>query len=135
MRKTTSCKETQESPGCFSSLIGQKNVFSGQSETGDSKTSSLDLKVNFHHEHCIVPTICPWVSEDGSPQKHCNFTGTELWYYQRGWVTCGCVRLPTLLHTVVCCRCANFRNRSKVRPTMLKVMLVRLHAPLEACCY
>ena len=20
--------------------------------------------VNFHHEHCIVPTICPWVSED-----------------------------------------------------------------------
>ena len=24
MRKTTSCKETRESPGCFSSLIGQK---------------------------------------------------------------------------------------------------------------
>ena len=25
---------------------------------------SLDLTVNFHHEHCIVLTICPWVSED-----------------------------------------------------------------------
>ena len=27
MRKITSCKETRESPSCFSSLIGQKNIF------------------------------------------------------------------------------------------------------------
>ena len=27
MRKTTSCKETSESPGCSSSLIGQKKIF------------------------------------------------------------------------------------------------------------
>ena len=25
----------------------------------------LDLTVNFHHEHFIDPTNCPWVSEDG----------------------------------------------------------------------
>ena len=24
----------------------------------------LDLTVSFHHEHFIVPTSCPWVSED-----------------------------------------------------------------------
>ena len=23
------------------------------------------VMVNFHHEHSIVPTSCPWVSEDG----------------------------------------------------------------------
>ena len=26
--------------------------------------ASLDLTVNFHHEHFIDPTNCPWVSED-----------------------------------------------------------------------
>ena len=26
----------------------------------------LDLTVNFHHEHFIDPTNCPWVSEDGN---------------------------------------------------------------------
>ena len=26
--------------------------------------SRLDLTVNFHHEHFIDPTNCPWVSED-----------------------------------------------------------------------
>ena len=25
----------------------------------------IDLTVNFHHEHFIDPTDCPWVSEDG----------------------------------------------------------------------
>ena len=75
MRKTTSCKETRESPGCFSSLIGLKNFFwpirSRQFKRfwnwfGKSKCpgASLDLTVNFHHEHCIVPTDCSWVSED-----------------------------------------------------------------------
>ena len=24
----------------------------------------LDFIVNFHHEHSIVPSSCPWVSED-----------------------------------------------------------------------
>ena len=27
------------------------------------------LTVNFHHEHLIDPTNCPWVSEDG---KYCE---------------------------------------------------------------
>ena len=27
------------------------------------------LTVNFHHEHCIVPTICPWVSEDAENEE------------------------------------------------------------------
>ena len=31
---------------------------------------SRDVTVNFHHEHCIVPTICPWVSEDGLKQAN-----------------------------------------------------------------
>ena len=26
----------------------------------------LDLTVNFHHEHFIDPTDCPWVSVDGT---------------------------------------------------------------------
>ena len=25
----------------------------------------------------------------GRKHKHCNFTGTVLWYYHRAWVTCG----------------------------------------------
>ena len=29
-----------------------------QNSLGETET------VNFHHEHCIVPTDCPWVSED-----------------------------------------------------------------------
>ena len=28
------------------------------------RSSRFDLTVNFHHKHCIVPTKCPWVSED-----------------------------------------------------------------------
>ena len=81
MRKTTSCKETRESPSCFSSLIGQKSFFwpirSRQSKRfwnwfGKRKCpgASLDLTVNFHHEHCIVPTDCPWVSEDACSDSH-----------------------------------------------------------------
>ena len=30
-----------------------------------SSGACLDLTVNFHHEHFIDPTNCPWVSEDG----------------------------------------------------------------------
>ena len=43
----------------------------------NSWTISLDLTVNFHHEHCIVPTECPWVSEDDkavNKQLKANFT-------------------------------------------------------------
>ena len=76
MRKTTSCKKTWESPGCSSSLIGQKNIFSGQSEGGISNASgtcfgkskcpgALPLLLwTFAHENPVVPTSCPWVSED-----------------------------------------------------------------------
>ena len=50
-----------------------EKIFSGQSEAGNwnwfgkSKCpgARLDLIVNFHHEHFIDPTNCPWVSEDG----------------------------------------------------------------------
>ena len=67
MRKTTSCKKTRESPGRFSSLIGQKKFFwpirSRQFKRfwnwfGKSKCpgARLDLTVNFHQEHFIDPT-------------------------------------------------------------------------------
>ena len=71
------CKKTSESPGCSSSLIGQKNIFfwpirSGQFKHfwnwfGKSKCpgARLDITVNFHHGHFIDPPNCPWVSEDG----------------------------------------------------------------------
>ena len=76
MRKTTLCKETSESRGCSSSLIGQKFFFwrirSGQFKRfwdwfSKSKCpgAHIDLTVNFHHRHFINPTNCPWVSEDG----------------------------------------------------------------------
>ena len=73
-----------------------EKVFSGQSEAGDSKASgtgsdkskspgaSLDLTVNIHHEHCIVPTICPWVSEDACRNADLNLTpvtGTTNGYF------------------------------------------------------
>ena len=46
----------------------------------------LDLTVNFHHEHCIVPTICPWVSEDDSgPSRRCA-SRTGLSYSAVEWV-------------------------------------------------
>ena len=42
----------------------------------DSRDDTMfDLAVNFHHEHCIVPTICPWVSEDGLIQIRKGFLG------------------------------------------------------------
>ena len=65
--KNTSCKKTPESPSCSSSLIDQ-NFFFGQSEAVKSKClgALLDLTVNFHHEHSIVPINCPWVPEDES---------------------------------------------------------------------
>ena len=70
-----SCKKTRQSPGSFSSLTGHKKVFwpirSRQFKRfwnwfGKSKCpgACLDLTVNFHHEHFIDPTNCPWVSED-----------------------------------------------------------------------
>ena len=74
MRKTMLCKETSESRGCSSSLIGQKfNFFlSGQFKHfwdwfSKSKCpgAHIDLTVNFHHRHFIDPTNFPWVSEDG----------------------------------------------------------------------
>ena len=72
MRKTTSCKRTRESPGSFSSLIGQKKIRSRQFKRfwnwfGKSKClgARLDLTVNFQHEPFIDPINCPWVSEDG----------------------------------------------------------------------
>ena len=73
MRKTTSCKKTSESPGCSSSLIGQKNFFFGQSEAGNSTASGtsncpgtrLNLTRNFYHGHFIDPANCPEVSEVG----------------------------------------------------------------------
>ena len=40
----------------------------------------LDLTVNFHHEHFIDPTNCPWVSEDGDrlkPKKGYLFCALE----------------------------------------------------------
>ena len=68
IRKTTSCKKTPESPGCSSSLTGQKKIRSRQFKRfwnwfGKSKCpgSLLNLIVNFHHEHFIVPTSCPYL--------------------------------------------------------------------------
>ena len=68
-----SCKKTPESPGCSSSLIGQKFVFlANQKQATETllelvqcRGALLDLIVNFHHEHSIVPTSCHGVSEDG----------------------------------------------------------------------
>ena len=58
-----------------SHLAASLRWFSGQSEAGNLNASGtgeskypgarLDLTVNFHHEHSIVPTNFPWVSEDG----------------------------------------------------------------------
>ena len=71
MRKTMLCKKTQESPGCFSLLIGpirsrQFKRFWNWSSKSKCQGAHLDLTVNFHHKHSIVPTNCPWVSKDGS---------------------------------------------------------------------
>ena len=76
MRKTNSCKKTRESPDRFSSLIGQKKYFwpirSRQFKHFwnwfneiNCPGARLDLTVNFHHEHFIDLTNCPWVSKDG----------------------------------------------------------------------
>ena len=68
-----SCKKTPESPGCSSSLIGQKFFFLAIQKfalrTGSVRVSArpgarLDLTVNFHIKHPIIPTSCPCVSED-----------------------------------------------------------------------
>ena len=37
----------------------------------------LDLTVNFHHEHSIVPANCPWVSEDGAVLERWNVGTAE----------------------------------------------------------
>ena len=38
----------------------------------------LDLTVNFHHEHFIDPTNCPWVSEDGEAGIRRLYIGDKL---------------------------------------------------------
>ena len=43
----------------------------------------IDLTVNFHHEHCIVPTICPWVSEDGLPPALALLSELNLLFLQQ----------------------------------------------------
>ena len=42
-----------------------KNVILGDPGAVSRVDNELDLTVNFHHEHFINPTNCPWVSEDG----------------------------------------------------------------------
>ena len=37
----------------------------------------LDLTVNFHHEHPIVPANCPWVSEDAAGLERWNVGKVE----------------------------------------------------------
>ena len=37
------------------------------------RSSRLDLTVNFHHEHFIDPTNCPWVAEDAPPNVAFSF--------------------------------------------------------------
>ena len=71
IRKTKSCKKTPESPDCSSSLTGQEKIRSRQFKRfwnwfGKSKCpgSLLKLIVNFDLEHSIVPTSCPYNSED-----------------------------------------------------------------------
>ena len=57
-----SCKKTPESPGCSSSLIGQKIFFLANQkqaietllELVQCRGALLDLIVNFDHEHSIV---------------------------------------------------------------------------------
>ena len=56
---------------------------------GDPGTVSRDdiMFLNFHHEHCIVPTNCPWVSEDAWPfYKGALFlgVGSEAFGIRRG---------------------------------------------------
>ena len=44
----------------------------------------IDLTVNFHHGHCIVPTNCPWVSEDG-PNRVLKLKTTRTLVYCIIW--------------------------------------------------
>ena len=46
----------------------------------------FDLTVNFHHEHSIVPTNCPWVSEDGSYSKNVDYLSIDL--MTTSWMLC-----------------------------------------------
>ena len=72
MRKTTSCKKRSESPGCSSLLIFLWPIRSREFERfwnwfvkRECPGALPFLVVNFHHEHYVVPTSCPWVSDDG----------------------------------------------------------------------
>ena len=100
IRKTTSCKKTPESPGCSSSLTGQKKIRSRQFKRfwnwfGKSKCpgSLLNLIVNFQHEHFIVPTSCPWVFEDAL--KEILLMHVQLLL---NWVTFAPRKTPRLVH-------------------------------------
>ena len=99
MRKTTSCKETRESPGCFSSLIGQKKFWPIRSRQFKRfwnwfgkctcPGASLNLTENFHHEHCIVPTV----SAPGSPRmaKTSLLLNARVKKYRRPFSMSSCV--------------------------------------------
>ena len=48
---------------------------------------AFDLTVNFHHEHCIVPTICPWGSKDGLPPALALLSELNLLFRKKYYVT------------------------------------------------
>ena len=69
--------------------------------------------------HLVPPTLCIlsggwiWVNYHKNPflqilrsyftpYKHCDFTGTVLWYYHRPWVTCVLECHKNNLHNCVC---------------------------------
>ena len=50
---------------CHSLILGDPEAVSWVDKMFVVKVyCKIDLTVNFHHEHFIDPTNCPWVSED-----------------------------------------------------------------------
>ena len=53
---------------------------------GAIRTATINCRVSFIDLHLVFPRNF-W-DRIFTPHKHCNFTGTVLWYYHRAWVTC-----------------------------------------------
>ena len=52
-----------------------------------NKDNNNKLQSKFHWS--LFSISYKFLDRSFTPYKHCNFTGTALWYYHRAWVTCG----------------------------------------------
>ena len=77
-------------PTGFVSLAGKASLISISDAVLflRSQHVCLPLEFEFRGKSCVFIDLYLVFPTNFTLHKHCNFTGTVLWYYHRNWVTC-----------------------------------------------